>query len=119
MNNHFTFYGSYFGMNYCNVTGFILLFSFIIQFFSGLLLSSYYEDYVIISFDSVVYIMNDVIIGWLIRLLHVLGATLFMFAVYFHFLRGSWLLFKLFIDSFNLIWVSGCVLYVFALIEGF
>ena len=50
-------------MNYCNVLGFILLFIFIIQLFSGLLLSSYYEDYVIISFDSVVYIMYDVIFG--------------------------------------------------------
>ena len=34
-------------MNYSNITGFILFVSLIIQFFSGLLSSSYYEDYVV------------------------------------------------------------------------
>ena len=59
-NNHFSFHGSYFGMNYSNITGFILLVSLIIQFFSGLLSSSYYEDYVVPRPDPAVYTMSDV-----------------------------------------------------------
>ncbi len=47
-------------MNYSNITGFILLVSLIIQFFSGLLSSSYYEDYVVPRPDPAVYTMSDV-----------------------------------------------------------
>ncbi len=117
-NNHFSFHGSYFGMNYSNITGFILLVSLIIQFFSGLLSSSYYEDYVVPRPDPAVYTMSDVNNGWTIRFLHVLGATLFMLFVYFHLMRGSRLMFKLFDDYINLIWLPGRVIYVPAPIEG-
>ena len=55
-NNHLSFHASYFGMNYSNITGFILLLSLTIQFFSGLLPSSYYEDYVVLRFDPAYYI---------------------------------------------------------------
>ena len=47
-------------MNYSNITGFILFVSLIIQFFSGLLSSSYYEDYVVPRPDPAVYTMSDV-----------------------------------------------------------
>ena len=50
----------------------ILLVSLIIQFFSGLLSSSYYEDYVVPRPDPAVYTMSDVNNGWTIRFLHVL-----------------------------------------------
>ena len=59
-NNHLSFHASYFGMNYSNITGFILALSLTIQFFSGLLPSSYYEDYVVLRFDPAVYTMIDV-----------------------------------------------------------
>ena len=45
INNHFSFYGSYFGMNYSNVIGFFSLLIFFIQFFTGLLSSNYYINY--------------------------------------------------------------------------
>jgi len=53
-NNHFTFYVSYLGMNYSNVIGFILLCTFVLQVFSGLFLSIYYDDFYTIAFDPVV-----------------------------------------------------------------
>ena len=105
-------------MNYSNITGFILLVSLIIQFFSGLLSSSYYEDYVVPRPDPAVYTMSDVNNGRTIRFLHVLGASLFMLLVYFHQMRGSRLMFKLFDDHINLIWLPGRVIYVPAPIEG-
>jgi ubiquinol-cytochrome c reductase cytochrome b subunit len=66
--NHISYYVSYLGMNYNNVIGFLLFIIFVIQFVSGLLLSCYYSDYYNIAFDSIVYIMSDVNIGWFIRL---------------------------------------------------
>ena len=52
-NNHFTYYVSYLGMNYSNVIGFILLSTFVLQVFSGLFLSTYYDDFYTIAFDPV------------------------------------------------------------------
>jgi quinol-cytochrome oxidoreductase complex cytochrome b subunit len=108
-------------MNYSNVIGFFLLVSFIIQFCSGMLLSIYYEDYYMICFDSVVFITCEVSNGWFVRLLHVLGATLFMLFVYFHWIRGSWLMFRLFykVQTQYWIWLSGWLIFICSLIEGF
>ena len=63
LNNHFTFYISYLGMNYNNVIGFLLFLVFILQFISGLLLSCYYSPFSTMAFDSVYYIMIDVNVG--------------------------------------------------------
>ena len=118
--SNFSFYGSYFGMNYSNIIGFCLLVSFGLQFYSGMLLSSYYEDYYLSSFDSVVYITCEVSNGWLIRLFHVLGATFFMLFVYFHWIRGIWLRCLYWFESEVIwIWVSGWLILCCSLIEGF
>jgi len=118
-NNHFTFYVSYLGMNYCNVIGFILLSSFVLQVFSGLCLSIYYDDFYTIAFDPVVYIMHDVNIGWFIRLYHCIGATLFMFFMFIHWIRGAWIGFKVIESNIRSIRVSGRLIFILSLIEGF
>jgi len=119
-NNHVTFYLSYLGMNYSNVIGYLLIQIFILQFISGLLLSGYYSPFYTIAFDSVFYIMIDVKYGWLIRFYHVIGSSLFMFLITAHWIRGSWLRLKIF-DLFYslLIWLSGILLLIFSMIEGF
>ena len=94
LNNHFTFYISYLGMNYSNVIGFLLFLVFILQFISGILLSCYYSPFSIMAFDSVYYIMIDVNVGWLIRWLHCLGASLFMLFILIHWIRGAWIRLK-------------------------
>jgi len=50
-------------MNYSNVIGFLLFLVFILQFISGILLSSYYSPFSLMAFDSVYYIMIDVNVG--------------------------------------------------------
>lgn len=62
LNNHFTFYISYLGMNYSNVIGFLLFLVFILQFISGLLLSCYYSPFSTMAFDSVYYIGIKVVL---------------------------------------------------------
>ena len=84
INNHLTLYLSYLGMNYNNKIGFILFIIFLLQLLSGILLSSYYIDSYTIAYNTVVYIVIDVNVGFIIRLLHVLGATFFMFLIFIH-----------------------------------
>jgi quinol-cytochrome oxidoreductase complex cytochrome b subunit len=133
LNNHFTFYISYLGMNYSNVIGFLLFLVFILQFISGLLLSCYYSPFSTMAFDSVYYIMIDVNVGWLIRWLHCLGASLFMLFILIHWIRGAWIRLKVIdsmsfslcfnfgwnVFSLSLIWVSGGVILSCSMIEGF
>ncbi len=107
-------------MNYSNVIGFLLFLVFILQFISGLLLSCYYSPFSIMAFDSVYYIMIDVNVGWLIRWLHCLGASLFMLFILIHWIRGAWIRLMV-IDSgmLSLIWVSGWLILSCSMIEGF
>lgn len=118
--NHFSLYISYLGMNYTNVIGYLLIFVFIFQFISGILLSCYYNCYYLITFDSIYYLIIDVKFGWLIRYYHILGSSLFMLFIIFHWLRGYYL--RLFIVDYNygyLIWFTGIILLIIILIEGF
>ena len=69
INNHLTFYLSYLGMNYNNTIGFLLFIIFLLQLLSGILLSSYYIDSYTIAYNTVVYIVIDVNVGFIILLL--------------------------------------------------
>lgn len=80
-------------MNYINVLGFILFFIFLLQFVSGILLSCFYSSFA--GFSAVYYIMIEVNVGWLIRFTHVAGASIFMFFILFHWIRGTWIRLKL------------------------
>nr|YP_010600867.1 cytochrome b [Binodoxys communis]WAL07398.1 cytochrome b [Binodoxys communis] len=59
-----------------------------IQFLSGLFLSMHYVSNINYSFFSVIHIIQDVDYGWLMRLIHMNGASFFFFCVYFHIGRG-------------------------------
>ena len=81
-------YKTWISMYWVNVVGFIVFFSFFIQFFSGILLSVYYNSFFIISFYSIGYLLYDVVAGCLLKSIHSLFSVLFMFLVYIHLLRG-------------------------------
>ena len=93
VNNHFTFYLSYLGMNYSNVIGYLIFIVFLLQFLSGCGLAFYHSP--LIAFSSVYYIMIDVNVGWIIRFFHVLGSSLFMVPPLFHLIRGTWIRLKM------------------------
>lgn len=42
-----------------------------------------------------------------------------MLFIYFHLIRGFWLITKLFNYNINLIWIIGLIIFVSSLIEGF
>nr|AZL93176.1 cytochrome b [Dendrocerus sp. ZJUH_2016009] len=59
-----------------------------IQIISGFMLSMHYCPSTNIAFFSIIHIMNDVNYGWLIRYIHLNGASTFFFLMYIHVLRG-------------------------------
>nr|WHU54560.1 cytochrome b [Chelonus munakatae] len=60
----------------------------IVQILTGLFLSLHYVSNVNFSFFSVMHMMNDVEYGWLIRLIHMNGASMFFICIYIHIGRG-------------------------------
>ena len=75
-------------MNRSPLIGSILFINLIIQLLSGLLLSIYYNSYYLIAFNSVCHIIQDIESGWLIRVIHIIGSSLFMLFLLLHYIRG-------------------------------
>jgi len=59
-----------------------------IQLLTGLLLASHYNSSVDFAFFSVIHIIRDVNYGWLLRIIHMNGASLFFILIYIHIRRG-------------------------------
>ncbi|MDO9363668.1 MAG: cytochrome b N-terminal domain-containing protein [Sphingopyxis sp.] len=60
----------------------------VIQIVTGVVLAMHYAANSGIAFNSVEHIMRDVNAGWLIRYIHMNGASLFFTSVYIHMFRG-------------------------------
>lgn len=59
-----------------------------VQILTGLLLTFHYTSYAFERFSSVVEIMREVWSGWVIRMIHINGASVFFFFIYLHLFRG-------------------------------
>jgi len=70
--------------NWGSTLGIIL----IIQILTGVLLASHYDSRINLSFYSVIHIIRDVNYGWLIRIIHINGASLFFILIFTHISRG-------------------------------
>nr|QEJ81386.1 cytochrome b [Pygoluciola qingyu] len=60
----------------------------IIQIITGLFLAMHYCSDISLAFNSVVHICRDVNYGWLMRIIHMNGASLFFMCLYLHIGRG-------------------------------
>lgn len=60
----------------------------ILQLITGILLATRFRASPLLSFDSVVSIMQDTNYGWLLRLFHSTGASFFFLFIYFHVGKG-------------------------------
>ncbi|GAB4543122.1 MAG: cytochrome bc complex cytochrome b subunit [Anaerolineae bacterium] len=67
--------------------GGITVFFFIVQAITGILLSLYYQPSPDRAYDSILFIMNEVNFGWLIRSVHAWGANLMILFCVLHLLR--------------------------------
>jgi ubiquinol-cytochrome c reductase cytochrome b subunit len=100
-----------------NTLGSASLFLFILQGVTGIFLTVYYTPSPDHAYDSIVYIMNGVAFGWLIRGIHHWGATLMVLIVFIHMLR-------VFVTASykfprELTWLVGVGLFLLTLAMGF
>ena len=70
--------------NFGSLAGLVL----VIMIVSGIVLAMHYTPHVDLAFNSVERIMRDVNYGWLIRYVHMNGASFFFIVVYIHIFRG-------------------------------
>nr|YP_001936222.1 cytochrome b [Buthus occitanus]ACA66076.1 cytochrome b [Buthus occitanus] len=101
---------SYF-WNFGSLLGFCLAF----QILTGLFLAFHYTADVNLAFSSVSHICRDVNFGWILRNLHLNGASIFFVCLYFHIGRGIY--FGSF--KFHFTWMTGVVIFLLTMITAF
>lgn len=69
------------------------------------------------AFDSISYIMRETFMGWVLRYLHVVGASFFFFFIYLHIIKN------VFYCSFcfprHFLWYSGCLILIIMMVTAF
>nr|QHO05163.1 cytochrome b [Cheiracanthium triviale] len=86
-----------------------------IQILSGLFLSFHFSGDVDLSFDVIIHMMRDVNYGWLIRVIHANGASMFFLLMYIHIGRG------LYYSSYfyKKTWLSGVTIFLLSMAAAF
>lgn len=95
--------------------GSLLFLCLIIQILRGLFLSIHYVSNIDYSFIRIIYIIQDTNYGWLLRLIHINGASFFFFCVFFHIGRG------IYYNSYKLLytWLIGVIIFFLIIITAF
>ena len=118
---HYSLYISFLTFSYINILGFLSFIVFLSQLSSGILSSIYYNDFFTIAADSIIYIIININNGWFIRIVHVIGASLFILLILLHLIRAilikSWIIHIKFITF--IIIITGYLLFILSMIEGF
>jgi len=70
--------------NFGSLAGIVL----VVMIVTGVVLAMHYTPHAALAFDSVERIMRDVNYGWLLRYIHMNGASMFFLIVYIHLFRG-------------------------------
>nr|YP_011035811.1 cytochrome b [Halicephalobus mephisto]WRI60242.1 cytochrome b [Halicephalobus mephisto] len=97
--------------NFGSMLGMVLVF----QIITGTFLAFYYSADSLLAFNSVQYIMYEVNFGWIFRIFHFNGASLFFIFLYLHFFKG------LFFSSYRLrfVWATGLSIFLLVMMEAF
>jgi ubiquinol-cytochrome c reductase cytochrome b subunit len=104
-------------LNYWYTFGGILAVCLATQIITGIVLAMHYVPHIDYAFNSVERIMRDVNYGWLIRNIHMVGASMFFLAVYIHMFRG------LYYGSYKapreVLWGLGVIIFLLMIITAF
>ncbi|MBA1141302.1 cytochrome b [Mesorhizobium neociceri] len=99
--------------NFGSLAGFML----VVMIFTGVVLAMHYTADSNLAFGSVEHIMRDVNYGWMIRYIHLNGASFFFIATYIHIFRG------LYYGSYKapreLLWMLGVVILLLMMATAF
>ncbi len=88
-----------------------------IMIITGLFLAMHYKPDINYAFDSVETIMREVNYGWLIRYIHMNGASMFFILVYIHILRS--LYYGSYKEPRELLWLTGIVIFILMMATAF
>ena len=99
--------------NFGSLSGIML----VIMMVTGIFLAMQYTPHVDMAFDSVERIMRDVNFGWLIRYIHMNGASFFFIVVYIHLFRG--LYFGSYKEPRELLWMLGVIILLLMMATAF
>ncbi len=104
-------------LNWMWIWGIVLAFALVLQIATGVVLAMHYTPDVSLAFASVEGIMRNVNSGYLLRYLHMNGASLFFVAVYLHIFRG------LYYGSYKapreVTWIIGMLIYLLMMATAF
>ncbi|MBE9603496.1 cytochrome b N-terminal domain-containing protein [Acetobacteraceae bacterium H6797] len=103
--------------NYFWNFGALAMINLLVMILTGIFLVMNYTPHTSMAFDSVERLMRDVNYGWLIRYIHMNGASMFFIVVYIHIWRG------MFYGSYKtpreLLWILGVVIFLLMMATAF
>jgi quinol-cytochrome oxidoreductase complex cytochrome b subunit len=103
--------------NYFWNFGAIAMVMLVLMILTGIFLAMNYAANTELAFDSVERIMRDVNGGWLIRYMHMNGASFFFIAVYTHIFRGMY--YGSYKKPRELLWMLGVVIFLLMMATAF
>ena len=104
-------------LNYFWSFGGMAMVTLVIMLLTGIILAMQYAANTELAFDYVERIMRDVNYGWLIRYIHMNGASMFFIAVYIHIFRA--LFYGSYKNPRELVWILGVVILVLMMATAF
>ncbi len=104
-------------LNYAYTFGAILFYCLVVQIVTGIVLAMHFIPNSALAFGSVEYIMRDVNYGWLIRYIHMNGASFFFIAVYVHIFRGIY--YGSYKAPREILWILGVIIFLLMCATGF
>lgn len=103
--------------NYFWNFGAIAMVMLVTMLLTGIMLAMNYTANSGMAFDSVERIMRDVNYGWLLRYMHMNGASFFFIAVYIHMFRGMY--YGSYKAPRELLWIFGVVIFLLMMATAF
>jgi quinol-cytochrome oxidoreductase complex cytochrome b subunit len=103
--------------NYLWNFGAIAMVMLMVMIVSGIVLAMHYTADTKLSFQIVERIMRDVDYGWLVRYIHMNGASMFFIAVYIHIFRG--LYYGSYKQPRELLWILGVLIFLLMMATAF
>ncbi|MGB0844699.1 MAG: cytochrome b [Alphaproteobacteria bacterium] len=104
-------------LNYWWNFGFLALFCLVLMIISGIVLAMQYTPHTDLAFASVERIMRDVNFGWLLRYMHMNGASFFFIVTLIHIFRGMY--YGSYKGPRELLWILGVVIYLLMMATAF
>jgi ubiquinol-cytochrome c reductase cytochrome b/c1 subunit len=103
--------------NYFWNFGALAMVTLMVMIVTGIFLAMHYTPHTAMAFDSVERIMRDVNYGWLIRYIHMNGASMFFIVVFIHMFRG--LYYGSYKSPRELLWMLGVVILLLMMATAF